>query len=347
MAPKQQRVQQAESWLTPQKVRGASFFQLVRLLADTSWKRGEHDPGLDLPGIRFKPDLSLGFPAADVTSVEAREESGALVHVVTCTFMGLYGSSSPLPIAYLMELFAEENEVVRDFLDIVNHRLILLFFRTWQRFRYLFQRADDATDDLTTLLLALAGYHRVDLEVQTGFSPGFLMYWAGLLARRPSSRTTLETILRASVHPEVRIEECVLRRVAIPDAQLFRLDSRKARLGATVTIGRAVLDRTGKFRIRIGPVDLAEVEKFFPGGPGLERLDRIVRLVLRDWLDYEVALVVDPDDILGLQLGGGAGARLHLTSWLGTPRARRVIVTIQGEPGGRRQVRVAQSKEGD
>ncbi len=322
----------------PEDVRRASFFQLVRLLADTTAVRDHARPGPEFPDLRFKPDMSLGFPAADIVRVDLEQVEDREVHVITTTFMGLYGVSSPLPVVYLMELGAEENRVVRDFLDIINNRLIELFFRVWQRFRFLFQWTPDATDDLSTLLLALVGFHRAALKDQAEFEPRFLLKWAGLLARRPMSRAALETLLRASVHPRVEVEECVLRWVAIPEEQVLRLRVGRVCLGRNCTIGRRIQDRAGMFRVWIGPLSIEEVESFLPGGPGLARLDRVLGLALRDGLDYEVALVLDRSQVRGMYLGRRAPVRLHLTSWLGVPRTSRVVLSIRADGRGNRRV---------
>ncbi len=323
--------------LTLAQVRKASFYQLVRVLTDVSWP--DEGSGFQLPGVRFKSDPSLAFPVSDVSRVEVVEEDGEQYHVVTCTFMGLCGVGSPLPVAYLMELGLEGNEVVRDFLDIANHRLMVLFFRAWQRYRYLFQLAPDRADALSTLLLALGGFHREGLDAVGGITPRFLIYWSGLLSQRPASAHTLETMLRAVVHPGVTIEECVLRRVRIPEGQTFRLDPRRARLGRNVTIGRSVWDRTGKFRVWVKAITLAQLPDFLPGGDRLERLDRVVRLVLNARLDYDVALELNTRGMAGLPVGG-RGVRLHLTTWLGRPRSPRVTLMVQGVPGERRTVRM-------
>ncbi|MCI5224316.1 MAG: type VI secretion system baseplate subunit TssG, partial [Candidatus Electrothrix sp. AR4] len=59
--------------------------------------------------IRVRPHLSLDFPGTDVFKVEEINEGQARFRI-TSTFLGLYGSSSPLPTFYTEDLIEEERE---------------------------------------------------------------------------------------------------------------------------------------------------------------------------------------------------------------------------------------------
>ena len=95
--------------------------------------------------VRVRPDLSLAFPAADVARVERTGQNGADL-LVTTTFLGLYGVSSPLPTHYtedLMDEAAADSSVSRDFLDIIHQRLYQLYFQCWSKYRLFIRVAEE------------------------------------------------------------------------------------------------------------------------------------------------------------------------------------------------------------
>ncbi|MGB9701073.1 MAG: type VI secretion system baseplate subunit TssG, partial [Thermodesulfobacteriota bacterium] len=98
-----------------------SFFQALRLLRRLT--KGIEQPSPEGRGhIKIRPHLSLAFPPADIAQIEENAED-PFSFTVTATFLGLYGSSSPLPTFYTEDLLAEameEETVTRDFIDIFN-----------------------------------------------------------------------------------------------------------------------------------------------------------------------------------------------------------------------------------
>ena len=107
-----------------------SFTQVMRLARTVLGPGGARELP-DVPWqerVRVRPDLSLAFPASDVVRVE---QDGTDLLVET-TFLGLYGSSSPLPTHYTEDLMDEasaDSSVSRDFLDILHQRLYQLYFQ--------------------------------------------------------------------------------------------------------------------------------------------------------------------------------------------------------------------------
>jgi type VI secretion system protein ImpH len=107
-----------------------SFFQVIRLLRlfDSEPFDVHRQEPFRSEQIKIRPDLSLAFPAADVANVENLSNETADFEI-TATFLGLYGSSSPLPTFYSEDLLDEAiaaESVTRDFIDIVNARIFSL-----------------------------------------------------------------------------------------------------------------------------------------------------------------------------------------------------------------------------
>ena len=89
----------------------------------------------------------------------------------------------------------------------------------------------------------------------------------------------------------------------------------EAQLGVGASLGEKVWSREAKFRIRIGPLNLADYERLLPGGASLKRLAAIIRTYAGDTLEWEANLVLKREDVPATVLGQ-SGA-LGLTSWIG------------------------------
>ena len=120
------------------------FFQAVRLLQ-------RMEPGRALVGrggppqaeaVRFRARISLSFPPSSIYEIR-RPTSSLPVPVMVQAFMGLTGPSGVLPRHYTELLYKIERDVrtpekhaLRDWFDLFNHRLVSLFYRAWEKYRF-------------------------------------------------------------------------------------------------------------------------------------------------------------------------------------------------------------------
>jgi type VI secretion system protein ImpH len=117
----------------------------------------------------------------------------------------------------------------------------------------------------------------------------------------------------------VRIEEFVGHWMPLNVPERTALGREGAALGAGAVLGSRVWDRQHKFRVRLGPLTLAQYQDFLPGRSPLRKLVDWVRLYLSFELDWDVRLVLERSEVPKLTLGGGQ--RLGWTTWLGKRRA--------------------------
>ena len=108
--------------------RDFSFYQAYRLIYMLLKQELGDDCSNDelLQQICVHPELSLNFPTSDVSKIEKIKLNGKPGYRITVTFLGLYGTSSPLPTFYTETLFreqAEDNPLTREFIDILNNHL--------------------------------------------------------------------------------------------------------------------------------------------------------------------------------------------------------------------------------
>jgi type VI secretion system protein ImpH len=246
--------------------------------------------------------------------------------------LGLYGVTSPLPTAYA-ETIAQadpDNTRLRDFLDLFHHRLLSLLYRAWSRQHYIVEFAADGTDTLSQRLLVWLGIDR-RLADALGMAPVELLRHASLFVGRTRSRRALETFFRELAGVPVAIQPNIGRWVEIPEDQRARLGRQSMTLGRDFVIGRRVFDRSGKFRIILGPVDYDTYETFLPGAAASHRLDVAVRAVLTSPLAYEIELRVRASDRARFQLGRN---RLGWDAWAGN-KQNEAAVLFQAAGGSR------------
>ncbi len=308
------------------------FLQLLHLIMRLAPERvaiGRQGPPRQ-EAVALRPSLSLAFPVADIESAGWREDAATprgQLHLTT-TFLGLYGSDSPLPTHFTEALLPEQpdDELVRGFLDLFHHRLLSLLFRVWEKYRYYVTLRPTADDPISFALRGLSGVATTDTLERLGVPPLRLFRYAGLLNQRPRSAVGLEGLLSDYFGgAPCAVISCVGRWLPLSPGQQNRLGRANCGLGAepapghppgVLLLGERKHDRSGKFRIRIGPVGLREFEQFIPGQPGAEELRRIVSYFLSDPLLFEVEVILRGEEVPEQQFAErGVIGRLGWSSW--------------------------------
>jgi type VI secretion system protein ImpH len=288
-----------------------SFFQVMRLLGILV----ERDAaGRSSPGIRVRPELSLAFPPAEVAGIEKT----AYGYLVTVTFLGLYGPDNPLPTYYTEHLLEEmlcDLSVRRDFLDVINQRVYELLYQGLCKYRLPWGERGAELERLCCLMgLVGENWRRNPGDLRQ------LLPYAGLLAMRTRSALGLTTLLKGVLEVPVSVVECVECQVPIPPDQVVRLGSRGASLGS-VLLGEEVATRSGKFRVRLGPLDRASYEAFLPGAVKRRTLESLVDVYVKAALVWDLEIVLAPGEAAATTLGSGVGGRLGWDSWLAPDEA--------------------------
>jgi type VI secretion system protein ImpH len=311
------------------------FVPLVRLLerlTPDAVRVGGEGP-LSGERIRFRHDRSMRFHASDVVALELEEaDRDTTRYLLTSGFLGLSGSMSPLP-AYLAEEVLHEDEeepLRREFLDLFHHRLLSLFFRAVVRYQPSTEHTRRLDDAWSTRALALLG---VDAgpEHFGVLSRGDLLRLAPLLVRRSRGPRELEAALRTVLGPRLgeaslRVEECSGRWTEVDPENWTRLGSRCTVLGQDLLVGHRVYDRAGSFTVAVGPTTWAVLEQFRAGGELLALTREVVAWLVRDPLDWLIAVTLLPRETPGLQLSARGTSRLGQSSWLRSRSEQTVLV---------------------
>ncbi|MDA8138488.1 MAG: type VI secretion system baseplate subunit TssG [Desulfobacteraceae bacterium] len=303
--------------------RAFSFFQAVRLLRHAVKGRRSDDAVAMSEMIRVRPELSLAFPAADIDCIEQTvSEDGHDIFRITATFLGLYGTSSPLPTFYTEELLEgrlNDETVTRSFLDILNQRLYELLYQGWLKYRTYFQVTEENDSQHLERLYCLLGLGSEPLRRSQG-PPGFdyrLLRYIGLLTQFPRSASGLETLLKDALRDvPLRIVPCIHRIAKIPERQQLRLGRCGCQLGMNSYVGDEIEDRMGYFRIRVGPLDQAGFLRFTPGQENYALLTALTEIYTIQPLAYEVELVLAAHQAKTVCLGDPIRSVLGVTTWV-------------------------------
>ncbi len=309
------------------------FFQAVQLLhrlRPQSVPAGEHGPASAEP-VRFRHDPSLTFSASDVAALDLPEDATKPA-TLTATFLGLTGAVSPLAMHFSEEvLSAERNDEhsLQEFYDLWHHRLLGLFFRAWKKYRFSVGYRSNFDDVFSRRALALVGIDAGGARPERGLPAATQLSLAPLLSARTRSERTLRIVI-SRMFPGVQVEiaQFVRRTARVSQEDRFLLGVQSTTLAQNVTLGAHCVDRSGRFRLILGPLGREASEPFLPGGRHFARLRDVVGQFTRGVLECELELRVAEGGVGRFQLA--RGATLGVTTQLaGQPRpvAMRVLLS--------------------
>ena len=282
------------------------FFQAVWLLERLEPQRAAVGRQGSPTGetVHFAAHPSLSFPPSPVCDLQYDPSSGLPRMVVA--FMGLTGPMGALPRHYSELLLRVEREArsperhaLRDWFDQFNHRLISLFFRAWEKYRFYVPAArgewrrttpDLFTDGLFSMigmgLPSLRGklsvWQRTDEEsgVRASASPTWsteprklagiedlaLLYYSGLFMQRPRNAANLQALISDYFQLPAQVLQFQGQWLLLDAANQSRLGGPRnnSQLGVNAVVGQRVWDVQSKFRICIGPLDYRQFVEFLP-----------------------------------------------------------------------------------
>jgi type VI secretion system protein ImpH len=327
------------------------FFQAVRLLRRLAPDRCS--VGLSGPPTkeiaRFRAHPSLAFPASSVYELVPAERDRP--PLLTVTFLGLTGPSGVLPRHYTemllrleRDLKGPEKHALRDFFDLFNHRLVSLFFRAWEKYRFwvAFERSEARLDKEASAaepdLFPFAVFSLIGLgtsglrgrlrvasrspaptarpeKVLASIEDLVLVYYSGLLAQRHRNAVGLAALVGDYFNLPVRVVQFRGQWLRLLPVDCSRLGARGANneLGVNLVVGERVWDVQSKFRMRLGPLSYAQFLLFLPdrsaetGQAAFFLLVHLVRLYVGAELDFDVQLVLKGEEVPECRLSPARG----------------------------------------
>jgi type VI secretion system protein ImpH len=332
-----QKEKSVEEWLFAEAYR-FDFFQAVRLLELMFPERtpvGE-GPEPEKEPVHFSARIAFDFPAGDVQEILPGKDS--LPASMVTNFLGLAGSGGPIPAPLaelVLERIRQKDTGLRDFLDIFNHRLISLMYRTRKVHRVsLSTDRGPEQSRLAEYLYAFLGLGLPQLRDRMPVEDRALLSYTGLLSRQPRSVVGMERVLSDYFQARVRATQFsgCWRKIE-PDqwTELGRL-GRNQILGQTVVLGSRIWDQQGRFWIIVGPLPLDRFLHFLPDGNAYRPLCAMSRFYAGEEFEFRIRLELKAEEIPETRLGR---SKLGWTSWLKTRTSRhggQVEISGEGRP---------------
>lgn len=298
-----------------------SFFQVMRLLhllcGSSTSKGATGMPETD--SIRIRPKLSLGFPAADVDRIEETTDEEETRFQVTANLLGLYGASSPLPTFYtedLMDEASDDESVAREFIDVINHRLFQVLYGCLCKYKQFLQVVESNSTVHAERLFCLMGIGGKRLRSEISDPYGLLRY-VGLFMQMPRSALGLETLLADALDGmAVTVIPCVKRKAKIPEDQKLCVGSSVHSLGQNSFLGEEIVDRMGKFRIRIGPMNKEQFQSFYPEADRYRAVTFLTKMYVLEELEYELEIILAANEAETVCLGDPDRSSLGSNTWV-------------------------------
>lgn len=344
------------------------FFQAVRLLvrmaergvlpgeersaastATTKRKPLGHDFAPGEEAVRFRSVASHAFAAAEIVKLarprasesSAEHEGGSPRQTAApplemfVTFLGLTGPNGVMPQHYtsqIIERLKAKDFSLAEFLDLFNHRLISLFYRAWEKYRFpigferfrLAPERDEPDDLFTACMYALVGFGTEGLRRRQEFDDEAVIYYGGHFAHWPRNAVSLEGIAGEYFGFDLEVRQfqgqwLTLARhdqSALPNATQPR--GLNCELGVNAIAGERVWDVQSKFRHRIGPVGYRAFCRLMPSGDMLRPLCQLTRTYVGPQFDFDVQPILKAAEIPWCKLGGDAEApaRLGWNTWI-------------------------------
>jgi type VI secretion system protein ImpH len=142
------------------------------------------------------------------------------------------------------------------------------------------------------------------------------LYFAGRLACPTRNAEGLQAIIEDYFQLPAAVLTFFGRYIALPSACVCRLGRTPdaSLMGQSLFAGESIWDCQMSFRLRLGPMTLADFERMLPGGAGFERLKRWVFEYLSYELSWDVQLILRKDEVPETTLG--SAGRLGWTTFL-------------------------------
>ncbi|MGA1846956.1 type VI secretion system baseplate subunit TssG [Deferribacter abyssi] len=296
-----------------------SFIQVIRLLKIVVREGLLEEEVKELENkVRVRPKLSLDFPGTDIAEIEKIDDEHSKF-LITATFLGIYGSSSPLPDFYTEDLLDEQREdksIMRDFLDIINAPLYPILFQIWAKYQIPYKVVEEKDVETIQRLFALIGLKDENVRENLKHA-NLLLRYTSLITQFPRSAESLRLILKDALQlKSVDIIQCVEQTLTIDEEQRCYLGKLNNRLSENCVIGMNIRDKMGKFRIVIEVDEEAELFSLFPDGNRFLKMKELIKFFLTTHYQWDVKLLVNPKMLQTTRLGETNWNRLGWNTWL-------------------------------
>jgi type VI secretion system protein ImpH len=250
--------------------------------------------------------------------------------VVTAN-LGLLGPEGPMPLhvtRWVLDRLSQRwfagaearqtaDTTFVDFVDMLQHRMMALFYRAWADHSPAVQVERQVGGRVRAMLEAMAG---IGLPgTHNGDDPSLDMVklkQAAALASQVDGPERLTLFISEAFGIPVAIREFVAAWLPIPRGLQTRVGQAFAALGRGATVGRRIFSRQSRVELVLGPVGIGDYLSFLPNGEKYPALKRAIRDLAGEQIDVDVRVVLKQAEVPEPRIGE---IRLGRTSWLARP----------------------------
>lgn len=294
------------------------FYRAVRLLEAEFRDRPRvgNSVRLEEDFLRFCQIPSLSFAPSTLEAAELLEKVIRL-HV---NFLGMFGPNGPLP-QHLTDFArdryrnAHDRTLVR-FIDIFHHRILSFFYRAWALNQKSadFDRPEESR--YANYFGTLFGIGMPALRERDSVPDCAKIYFSGHLAAQSRNAAGLEAILEDFFGLPTEIQEFSGFWMKIPPENQCRLGEspETGTLGINAIAGAQRYEAQLKFRVRMGPMELAELKQLVPVADRFKKLKDWILNYINEELFWDLQCVLKARAVPAISLG--QEGLLGWTTWL-------------------------------
>lgn len=277
--------------------------------------------------VRFAQSPAMDFAPATLEAF--RSKDGGRPPMMYSRHFGLFGPNGPLPLClteYARERILHHGDVTfTAFCNVFHHRLISFFFRAWADA----QKATDfdrtENEHWSHFIGSLIGVGMDSLLGCNSVPDHAKLYFAGRLVQQNRNAEGLAAVIEDFFGVHTEVQSFVGRWLTLGGERNGKRSDYTCRLGespqtgklgSTLIIGSRVWTCQLHFRLRMGAMKLAELERLLPTGKSFKRLCDWIRQYAGQELTWDAQLVLLKDEVPKVQLG--KAGRLGWTTWLKT-----------------------------
>ncbi|MDO5756827.1 MAG: type VI secretion system baseplate subunit TssG [Rhodobacterales bacterium] len=308
----------------PDLTAGMDFFELLRGLETEALRFGRAG-GADGEPARLGQTARMAFATSDIAAITPG--SNPDIPHIGVNVLGLIGPEGPMPLHLTRWIMARlsnrwfaggssgatADTSFLDFINMLQHRLLALYWRAWADARPEISIAQGNDGRAGATMRALAGQGLPGtMTGDTRLDRAKLRHATSLAmeARSPERLCAfLETVLRVPV----RVMEFAGRWTGIPAHLQSRLGMQYAGLGRGAVVGKRVFDRQSHAELQLGPLTQDQFRGFLDDPDAWARLGHALVFAAGKELKFALRLILLPGHVPAAQLGG---CRLGRTAWL-------------------------------
>ncbi len=275
-------------------------------------------PGED--PVRLAQSPALDFAPSTIESIQAKDPSRP--PVLYSRHFGLFGPNGPMPLCYTEftrdRVLHFGDSTFADFCNVFHHRLLSFFFRAWADARKTVDFDRPRDQHWSQFLASLIGMGMESLLDRESVPDRAKFYFAGRLVHQTRNAEGLEAIVQDFFGIRTQALTFFGRWLDLPPGSACKLGDtpETGTLGVAIIAGSHFWTCQLPFRLRMGPMKLADLERMLPVGGSYARLCDWVRLYAGGHYSWDVQLVLAKEEVPSIQMG--KAGRLGWTTWLKT-----------------------------